>query len=465
MMRRVSTGVPRLDTVLGGGLVANSIALITGAPGSGKTILAGKWMFANATTEHPGLYLSTVSEPFDKIVSYSQSLSFFEVGVIGKSVFYEDLGEALVDGGLVAVLRRIDELVRLHRPGFVVIDSFKAMKAFGSDEADFRRFLRDLSGRFTAQAISSMWVGEYDSPAVSDSPEFAVADAVLTLETRRSAERSVRYLSVRKLRGSSFLSGDHVFRVTDDGLEVFPRLADQGDGHPFPRFDGRVSTGVPALDDSVEQGFWPGSTTLIAGPSGTGKTLMGLHFLYEGGRRDEPGILLTLQENRTQLARITEGFGWSMEDRNVTVLDRSPVALYIDELIYELLDCIEQLGARRVVVDALGDLESASPDPTRFSEFVYSLGQRCARQGVSLMMTYETAELFRTTRLSHTGMSHISDNVILLQYVQQGSAVKRAMCILKTRGSVAATGVRQFEITTKGIVLGDPIDPQSVRDV
>jgi circadian clock protein KaiC len=143
---------------------------------------------------------------------------------------------------------------------------------------------------------------------------------------------------------------------------------------------------------------------------------MGLHFVFAGAAHDEPGVYVTLQENRIQIARVIGRFGWSIDDPNVVIMDRSPVDLYVDELVYELLDRISEIGARRLVVDGLNDLIVARPDPMRLREFLYSLVHRCARQGVSLMFTYETMELFRITRLSELGMSHIADNVVLLQH-------------------------------------------------
>jgi circadian clock protein KaiC len=457
-VKRISTGNPALDQVLGGGLVADAITLVVGAPGSGKTILAEEFLFANATAERPGLYLSTASEPFDKLLRYGQSLEFFDVTAVGQSVFYEDLGDALIDDGLGQVVDRLDELLKTHQPGLVIIDSFKALKSFATDEAAFRRFLRDLAGRFTALAVSAVWVGEYDPDQATSTPEFAVADTVISLETRRSAERSVRLLSVRKLRGSDFLSGDHLYRITGKGLHVFPRLADPRDQRTYPAIGQRVSTGVPALDESLEDGYWPGSTTLVAGPSGVGKTLLGLHFIFEGGRRNEPGVLLTLQENRHQLTRIIERFGWSINDPNVRIVDRSPVDVYIDELVYELLDIVEQTGARRIVIDSLNDLETSGSDPNRFSEFIYSLVQRCSHLGVSLLFSYEILELFHTTRLSDNGISHIADNVVLLQYVQAGPHMKRSLTIIKSRGSNATNTTREFRIAASGITLGEPIN-------
>jgi circadian clock protein KaiC len=462
-MQRLSTGDVRLDEVLGGGLVADAITLVVGAPGTGKTILAEQCLFTNASAERPGLYLSTVSEPFGKLLRYAQPLEFFDTAQIGRSVFYDDLGDAVHEGGLAGVLERTNALLTEHRPGIVVIDSFKALRAFAANEAEFRRFLHDLAGRLTVVAVSSLWVGEYETSEATDSPEFAVADGVIGLETRRTAERSTRYLSVRKLRGSNFRSGEHVYRITAGGLIVFPRLADVRDSTPYEAAGERVTTGIAALDEALEDGYWSGSTTLIAGPSGAGKTLMGLHFVFAGAALDEPGVLLTLQESRTQLARVIGRFGWAIDHPNVTILDRSPVDVYVDELIYDLLDRIREVGARRVVVDSLNDLVVATPDPLRLREFLYSLVQRCARQAVSVMFTFETMELFRITRLSEIGMSHIADNVVLLQHVQDGSEMRRALSVLKSRGSTHSAVISEFKISTDGITLGQPIDLRTIQ--
>ena len=461
-MDRISTGNTRLDEVLRGGLVRNAITLVVGAPGTGKTILAQQCLFANATPQRPGLYLSTVSEPFDKLLRYGQSLEFFDATEVGRSVFYDDLGDAVHHDGLGGVLQRIDALVKQHQPGVVIIDSFKALRTFADGDAEFRRFLHDLAGVLSVLAVSSLWVGEYELDAATTSPEFAVADAVIALETKRTAERSIRSLSVRKLRGSDFLSGDHVYRITAGGLVVFPRLADTRDDTVFVESGARVSTGVPALDDLLEDGYWAGSTTLVAGPSGAGKSLMGLHFLFAGAARQEPGVLVTLQENRTQLSRVVARFGWSIDDPDVTILDRSPVDLYVDELVYEILDQLERTGARRLVIDSLNDLVGAAPDTVRLRELLYSLVQRCARAGVSVIFTYETPELFRVTRLSELGMSHVADNVVLLQHVQDGSTMRRALTVLKSRGAISSSVITEFDISTGGITLGRPIDMSAI---
>jgi len=451
---RLSSGSQRLDDVLGGGLPANAINLIIGAPGSGKTILCEQYVFHNATPEHPAIYLSTVSEPFDKIIRYGQELSFFEPKALGSRVIYEDLGADLRDGGLGAALARIDGLLKERRPGIVVIDSFKALSAFASSDGDLRRFLHDLAGKLTAIAASSFWVGEYSPENAVDAAEFAVADAIIALIARRSNERERRVMRVLKLRGSGFLSGDHGYRISKDGINVFPRLADRIDDSEYRLGTERHATGVAALDELLGDGYWPGSATLVAGPSGVGKTLMGLHFIFNGAQAGQPGLIASLQENRTQLERVVRGFGWTLEAPGVHLLAHSPVDIYIDEWAHELLAAIESHGCRRVLIDSLVDLALAAGDDLRFREWMYSLTQRCSRAGISLMMTMEVPELFTMTRISEAGMSHLSDNVLVLQYVKEGELLRRALTVVKTRASTHQPAVRRFEITPQGITLG-----------
>jgi circadian clock protein KaiC len=458
MTERFSSGDRHLDAILGGGLPHNAVNMIIGLPGSGKTILAEQYMFHNATQERPGVYLSTVSEPLDKILRYGQNLEFFDVDCVGRSVFFDDLGQVLNDGGLDAVLARLRELLMQRRPALIAIDSFKALTAYAPDAQSFRRFLHELAGTLTAFPATTFWVGEYEEHEIGTAPEFAVADSIISLTTRRQSERAIRHLEIRKLRGSGFMTGQHAYRIAHDGLHVYPRLAEALPGAHYELQPERISSGIPALDEMLADGYWPGASTLIAGPSGSGKTLMGLHFIFNGAAAGEPGIIASLQENPTQLQRIVGGHGWSVDTDSVELMYRSPVDLYLEEWFYDLVDAIEQTGARRILIDSLQDLRRAAADELRFREYLYSLLQRCSNGQISLMMSLETPHLFGTAEISDDGISHLSDNVILLQFVRNQARLQRAITVIKTRASRHEPEIREFKISTGGIVLGEPLD-------
>jgi circadian clock protein KaiC len=461
MTERFSSGEPRLDAVLGGGLPASALNMIIGLPGSGKTILAEQFMFHNASAQRPGLYLSTVSEPLEKIVRYGQGFDFFDAEAIGTSVFFEDLGQALNDGGLDDFLARVRALITERRPGVLVIDSFKALSAYAANPQAFRGFLHELAGILTALATTTFWVGEYGRPEIATAPEFAVADAIISLSTRREAERAIRHLEILKLRGTDFMSGEHAYRIATDGLRVFPRLAESLPVETYESRSERMSSGITAIDEMLADGYWSGAATIVAGPSGSGKTLMGLHFIFNGAAAGQSGIIATLQENATQLERVVSGFGWSLDHESIELMYRSPVDLYLDEWFYELLEVMERTSARRIFIDSLGDLRRAAVDELRFREYLYSLFQRCTKQQISIMMSHETPGLFGISRLTEGDISHLSDNVILLQFVRRDTQLRRAVTVLKTRASRHEPDVREFKITPKGIVLGEPLSDQT----
>ena len=463
MDERLTSGDEGLDEILGGGLPMNGINLIIGLPGSGKTILSEQFVFAGATEERPAIYLSTVSEPFEKILRYGQTLGFFDRDAIGRSVYYEDLGDIVGGaGGLSAVSERIASLTRERRPGIIAIDSFKALAVFAEDAQAFRTFLHDLAALLTAFPVTSFWIGEYSEEEMRTAPEAAVADGIISLEMERANERAQRLIQVIKLRGSPFRSGRHGYRLSKDGITVFPRLADRLSQEAYALSERRISTGIPPLDSMLAEGYGQGSSTLVAGPAGAGKTLMGLHFIFNGVGSGQPGVIATLQENPVQLQRMARGFGWSLDDERVAVMYRSPNDVYIDEWVYELLDRVKASGATRVLIDSLSDLHYAATDPIRFREFIYSLTQRLSHAGISPIMTSEVPDLFHVGRLAEYGISHLSDNVILLQYLRRDSRLLRTVTVVKSRASAHDPEIREFGITSDGIVLGDPIGDEDV---
>lgn len=450
---RLRSGHEPLDEILGGGLPGNGISILMGLPGTGKTIVAQQYTFHNARPDRPAVYFSTLSEPLEKIVRFGQTLDFFKAAAVGRSVFYEDLGQVASRSGLAEVGDHVAAVLKERRPGLIVIDSFKALHALADGDAEFRKFLYQLAGRLTAFPTASLWVGEYESGEAAVAPEFAVADAILEFAAVPLGQREKRFLHVRKLRGSDFRSGQHGYRLTSQGLHLFPRLADIPAAGGYPLGEQRITFGIPVLDSMLGGGLWPGSSTMVAGPSGSGKTLMGLHFIYGGARQGERGIIATLQENPVQLHRLLGSLGWPLTDPAVEVMYRSPVDIYIDEWVHCLLQAVERAQARRVVIDSLMDLQLAASDDTRFREFMYSLVQRFSRQGVSLLITYETPDLF-AGRLSEFVVSHLSDNAIMLNYNRDQTSMSRSLAVVKTRASDHDPAMRQFSIGPHGISFG-----------
>jgi circadian clock protein KaiC len=455
---RLRSGHQPLDDVLGGGLPGNGISIIMGLPGTGKTIVAEQYTFHNAFPDRPAVYFSTLSEPLEKIVRFGQALEFFDPAAIGTSVFYEDLGQVAGRGGLAGVGDRVAAVLRERRPGLVVIDSFKALHALADgDAAGFRQFLYELAGRLSAFPAASLWVGEYESTEAGVAPEFAVADAIVELAAVPLGQREHRFLHVRKLRGSGFQSGQHGYRLTARGLRLFPRLADIPADDGYLLGDERITTGVAGLDEMLGGGLWPGAATMIAGPSGSGKTVMGMQFIYGGAQHGERGVIATLQENPTQLSRMLGGLGWPLTHPDVEVMYRSPVDIHIDEWVHDLLQVVERARARRVVIDSLMDLQMAAVDDTRFREFMYSLAQRFSRQGISLLITYETPDLYGSSRLAEFAISHLADNAIALTYHREHGAMIRSLAIIKTRASSHDPAMRHFTIGPDGIRLDDTV--------
>jgi circadian clock protein KaiC len=444
---------------LSGGLLKNAINLISGVPGSGKTILCQQTAFKNATKERPALYLSTLSEPLDKILHYGESLEFFDVRAVHDGrVVYQDLMPQPGEDGLDELIVSIDRLLKEKRPGVVVIDGLRSLQRMAPDDTEYRRFLYSLLRRLTATATTAVWNSAHTRAEVLDQPEAAIADAIVALDVKQLAEREARVLQVLKLRGSAYRSGEHLYRIGSDGINVFPRLAEPRIGSRYDLSSSPTATGIGALDELLGAGgYWSGAATLIAGPTGIGKTLMGLHFLYRGGDAGEPGILATFQENETQLGRIVGSFGWSIDDPNVHILSRGVVDMNIDEWVYELIDLVAKTGAKRVVIDSLLDLAAAAGEVVRFREWMFSLTQRFTRSGISLMLIMEVPDLFQLGRISESGISHLCDNVILLQYVQNGAELVRALTVLKTRAMRHQPMVRRYTITNEGFVLGEVI--------
>jgi circadian clock protein KaiC len=437
-MERVSTGNPPLDAILQGGFPRGSINILMGRPGSGKTILAEQLTFANASEQRPALYLTTLSEPLSKVLAYLQELEFARVECIGTAVLYESLAEPLKSGAQ-GLVEHVLTLLKRHRPGVIVIDSFKAVADLMPDTQSWRRLVFELAGLLSAYDATSLWVGEYTSEMVPGMVEFAVADGIVELDREQRGSHDERFLRVVKLRGSHFLDGKHAFVISRAGLRVFPRLVTPAAPRAYRPEPERLQTGVAGLDALLDAGWLRGTSTLVAGPSGAGKTMLGLHFLRDGVERGEPGLLVCFQENPVQLARAMRSLGWQPDallgPERLDLLYSSPVELQVDTIVQEIVRRIEDNGVTRVILDALGDLKNAAQDPRRYADFVYSLIQYFAASNVTALLVLEVLPgADRRSGLWSEDVSYMCDNIALLG-MDLGDDLVRTIRITKSRGS------------------------------
>lgn len=455
MSPKIPSGSVGLDQVLSGGLPANTITVLMGAPGSGKTILAEQIAFHNATPKAPVLYLTTLAEPLEKFIFHGEAYSFFDSAKIGKSIFYEDLGLMIREGGVEKLPELITELFVRHKPRLLFIDSFKALNELLVTDEQRRTVIYDLATVLSAYECTSILVGEYAPEMITVSPEFAIADVVIQLMRYMTNVREQRFLRVEKLRGSDSMPGMHAFTISSTGIDVHPRILTPRITPDYNPKVERVETGIKGLDEMIAEGFWRGSTTLVAGPSGSGKTIIALSFICHGALNKEPSVYLGFQENPSQLARIMLNLGWDSErlisDGYFELMYRSPVEMQMDQVATELFGRIRQGKVKRVAIDALGDLERSSIDRQRFADFIYALTQWFAVENVTCLMNTET-ELFGAASVTENQISNMSDNLVLLGLTGD-EQLRRQIRIIKTRGSAHDHRAHELEIGSNGAVV------------
>jgi circadian clock protein KaiC len=454
---RISTGNPQADEILAGGFPRNSINIVMGQPGTGKSIFAEQLVFRNASDERPILYLTTLSEPLAKMVGYLQRFTFFDEEKIGNTVVYEDIGPQLVENGISALLQCVRQAIETSAPKIIVIDSFKAVHDLSPSPPELRRVLYELAGLLTAFETTAFLVGEYSDEDARRLPEFAVADGILQFLRNPLSTRDERFLRVIKLRGSAYLEGLHAFRIGSNGLEIFPRLVSPEIPESYTIVEERTPTGIEGLDRLIGGGLWRGSTTLLAGPTGAGKTTAGLQFVLEGVRRGEPCLYANFQENPMQLARSLRGLGADVEAvkrRGLRLMYASPVELQVDRIIVGMFQEIQRAGIRRVVIDAVGDLITAASDARRLHDYLYALVQHFTVKGVTSVLMVETARSLGISHFNANGadgeLSYMSDNILLLS-TDTKDKTKRNLTVIKARASAHDLDVHEVDISETGL--------------
>ena len=455
----LKTGVPGLDEVLGGGLPALSFNLIAGSPGSGKTTTALQMLFANAHTERPGLFITLLGETSLKMMRYQQQFEFFDITRIGTAVHFVNLSEETLNGELTVVLDRIIEEVERLRPGIVVIDSFRSLMHTASSanvpDLGLEHFVQRLTLHLTTWEITSFLIGEYQESELRN-PVFTVADGILWLSQESHRNSVVRKLQVVKARGVAPMPGLHTARITNAGMQVFPRIPESVQVNDLDRTR-RLSTGVAELDDMMEGGIPAGDSLVLAGPAGTGKTTFALQFAAAGIRVGERAVIAIFEERPdlyVERAKSAElNLKDALRDNMLRIIYLRPLDLSVDETLDEIQKAVKEIGATRVVIDSISGFEMALAPGFRedFRESLYRLIGALTSFGITMFSTVEVVAPRGDLQFTGYQVSFLTDDIISLRYVEMEGELRKVLMIVKMRGSNHRREFRIYETTDSGV--------------
>ncbi len=458
----LATGVPGLDDLLGGGLPEFSFNLIAGQPGCGKTTLAHQIMFSLATPERPALYFTVLGEPPLKMLRYQQQFSFFDAAAINRSVRFVNLCDEAMAGDLDGVLARITDEVAAHEPAFVFVDSFRsvvlASKEDGNGHAQLQRFMQQLGMLMTSWQATTFLIGEYFTDTDAN-PVFTVADGLIWL--RQSVQRNamVRKMEIMKMRGQPSLPGLHAFRITGSGLQVFVPAKAAPATDPETASP-RLPMGVPGLDEMMGGGLPRGYSLLVAGPSGSGKSILAAAFLQAGVQAGETGVLAAFERRPTRLRN--PALAQAIAQGHIGLVESHAPDISIEEIMQMLSAEVRRLKASRVVIDSLSGFELALGPSFRedFRESLLRLVTSLTAMGVTVLMTSELEDRYTDLRFSPYGTAFMTDAIIVQRYIEVDSRLRRLMAVVKVRDSAHSDELREYAIGPDGLRIGEPLPLQ-----
>ncbi len=465
-IRQLPTGVPGLDEILGGGLPDLSFNIIAGAPGCGKTTLAHQVMFANASPERPALYFTVLGEPAIKMMRYQQQFAFFDAAKIDGSIRFINLSQVVLDQDLSRVLDAIVKEVEASKARIVVVDSFRTVvrKAqSATNETELQGFVQRLALHLTTWHATTFLIGEYVEGELRDNPVFTVADGLFWLYQSVERNSIVRKMQVMKLRGQESVPGMHTFRITESGLQTFPRTFGLAGDSGQVKGQRRLSTGLSELDALLGDGVPEGDSLLLAGPSGSGKSLLGTHFIAEGLAQGEPGIVAIFEELPAEYAQRAAKFGFDFDtpqkDGKLKIIYLRPLDLSVDETVHEIVNAVKEIGCKRLVIDSLVGFEMALAPGFRtdFRESLYRMIAALTRLGVTIVSTVEVDENFTSLNLSNFTVSFLADDIVRLRYVSINGQLRKMLLVVKMRRSQHSIDMCEYQITGEGVVIGEPL--------
>ncbi len=472
------TGVPNLDQVLGGGIPRGALVIVVGPPGSGKTTLANQMAFAAARSGRRAMVLTALSEPTSKLIAHLRNFRFYDDELVGDSILFMSLQQYL-SGGLEATGDELVAAARRGRAGFVVLDGFRGIRGVDIDPQAARQFLYDVGTTLSVLGTTTLITSEADPRDPSFFPEATTADVILGLRYDLVGVRQWRSIEPLKVRGRAPLSGLHGLALSFEGAVIYPRLearvaaASQGSRvgellrpdmadtvlQERGELDGRASFDLPELDALLGGGLTRGTSTLVVGSLGTGKTHLALHFALAGARAGEPTLFLGFRESRRQLLLKTEPFSIGLQLSTATghggplTLQRwAPVELNPDIVADHLVSTLDQLGIRRLVVDSVAELEravSADGGRARVDNYLSAIVEALRMRGITALFIKEIRQVVAPELdFADNPISVMAENVLLLRKVEHDGALRHVLSVVKMRFSAHdESTVREFTIS------------------
>lgn len=460
-LRRLSTGIPGLDEILGGGMLKERAYLVRGGPGTGKTTLCAHFAKAGIDRGEPVVWV-TLSEPADRVKESTSALELdlskvTFVDLTPGPAFFRDQKsydifppEEVESAPLAAKIR---DVVEKTKPTRIVVDSVSQLQFLSSTPQNFHKQLLSLLAYLTSNHATVLLTSEASPQAPDDEVQFLV-DGVVELEVSAND----RHLRVKKWRGSEHSTGWHSYQITRTGLQVFPRLDPQRDPREFPLE--LISSGIPALDELLQGGISRGTITLISGPSGVGKTTLGLQFMKEAASRGERSVVFHFEEARRTIIgrgeRVNIPISQMLEQGSLELKRIEPLQFSADQFAHMVREEVEQRGTKMVMIDSVAGYR-LSLRGNDLGASLHALTQYLGNKGVTTLVCAEVEKITGDFQITEVGISYLADNIIFMRYFEAGGQLRKAIGVLKKRLSDFEKSVREIEITRYGIKVGQPL--------
>ncbi len=465
-LERVPTSVPGLDTVLGGGLFGGGVYILQGAPGAGKTILANQICFGQVRAQKRVVYVTLLAETHGRMLQNLASLDFFDAELLRKSVTYLSAFRALEEEGLKGLVTLLRREMRAADAALLVIDGLVTVDEVAGSEREFKKFIHELQIHSSMRGCTTLLLTSGAPQKIR--PEHTMVDGIIELREGERMSHPERALAVTKFRGSGFLRGPHAFRITDRGITVYPRIEslyarpDRQDRYQAAQ----LSSGIPSLDAVMGGGIPSRSTTMLLGAAGLGKTTAGLHFLSECSAK-EPGLFFGFYEMPDRLLAKADALGLpfrkKVEQGHVRIIWHPATDHLADALVEEMFEDIRARKVRRLFLDGLTALRDLLRADERMSPFFASFTNELRVMDVTTVFSYEAQRLVGdSTQTPLTGLSAVTENLLLMRYFEAKDRLVRLLSILKVRDSDTDPRLREFQITSRGMKI---LRPRASRNI